>query len=106
LAFYRERPFEFKHKTFNAYNDEDLEENLITAEARYGRHRSDASRNEQVFYGNNRGLVNVQSMQLFAKAFYENFVQRPLQSFSNFVIVTKRIIFAPTTPINENFLFS
>jgi hypothetical protein len=70
---------------------------MITAEARVA---VQAPEHEE-----HRGL-DPQSFQLFAKAFYNNFIHRPLRGLGNFFIVTKTIIFAPNAVIEQKYLIS
>lgn len=94
-AFYREEPFQFEQEE----RDDDSSENLVVAEARNGAQRYTSHENTARFF-------DPYSMRLILGAFYENFLFRPYRAFTNFFIVTKHIIFAPSTRLEEQYLIS
>lgn len=97
-AFYNEEPFQFNQ-------EDDLKENLVVAEARVGipERRYDKKSKSN---GNTARSFDPYSMQLILGALYENFLFRPLRALTNFVIVTKTILLAPSTRLEEKYLVS
>lgn len=84
-------------KRYKFYNQKkpDQSENLIVAEARVLK-QPEATRSP----------IDSYSLQLLLKAFYDNFIYRPMKNLGNFYIVTKSIFFDPSSKIDERYLIS
>lgn len=50
--------------------------------------------------------IDQQSLQLLLSAFYNNFIYRPLKNLGNFYIITKTILYDPSTKIEQKYLIS
>lgn len=89
LSFYPTRRFKFSPSNRNSWNSANL-----VAEAR-------VANDDELGQGR---AIDGQSLQLLVSAFYNNFIYRPLKNLGNFYIITKTIIYDPSSKIEQKYL--